>query len=215
MLQSRSAVQDQRVSTEDLLFLLASFGRDAPTSLCAIPAPSPPVEVVNLNTFEEAREQRTYLLCALRDRFFGEVSRVQTVFDTQMETCNSTVQQLEQQMVEDSLEAQQAAFDAMAEAAAMAATIGNLTASISAAEQRMRTLHCPIPVLQHTEIVAGDPVYGGEGIRLQCTPGYADDGKRPFHGFVFCVPHRSGRAPDATDCGPCRVRLWCVVQVRS
>ena len=177
--------QDQRVSTEDLLYLLATFGRDAPARACGSPTPPPTLDATGINTVEEAREQRTYLFCALRDRFFGQASRIQDVFDEQMADCNSTVARQEQDLIATATLAQQAQFDAIDIAEDMGATIANLTNTILSLEQRMRTLHCPAPVLQHTVVVAGDAVYGGEGLRLECSPGYADDGKQLSHGRVL------------------------------
>ena len=177
-------VQDQRVSTEDLLYLLATFGRDAPSRACGNPTPPPTLDATGINTMEEAREQRTYLFCALRDRLVGEARRIQDVFDVQMEECNSTVAQQEQDLIAAEQAAQQANFATIDVAETMGARISNLTNTILSLEQRMRTLHCPAPVIQHTEVVAGDAVYGGEGLRLQCRPGYAHDGKHLFHGSV-------------------------------
>jgi hypothetical protein len=200
-------VQDQRVATDDLLFLLASFGRDAPASSCGLTNSPPTLDVSGINTVEEARDIRSYLFCALRDRFFGEAARIQDVFDRQMEICNSTVGELEHDLLESDVSAQIAQFAAQAASEAMQGTIANLTTTVLALEQRMRTLHCAVPVLAHTAIVAGDAVYGGDGIRMECTPGYEDLGPASTFSFECAstgvmVPGPDG-VPNCTIMNPC------------
>ena len=180
-----SLVQDQRVATDDLLYLLSQFGREAPARQCGTSNPPPVSDLTGINTVEEARELRSYLFCALRDRFFGEAARIQNVFDQQIETCNTTVAEIEQDLIMSALEAQASEFAHLASTATMQAMIANLTAANLALEQRMRTLHCALPTVPHSTIVAGDAVYGGDGIRLQCNPGYADSGTHLLDAF-FC-----------------------------
>lgn len=190
-----SLAQDQRVATDDLLYLLSQFGREAPARLCGTSNPPPVSDLTGINTVEEARELRSYLFCALRDRFFGEAARIQNVFDQQMEICNTTVAQQEQSLIMSALEAQASQFAHLDATAALQAIIANLTTANLALEQRMRTLHCAVPSIPHSRIVAGDAVYGGDGIRVECNPGYDDPGTLPLQGLhSYCTVKPSGDA---------------------
>lgn len=65
--------QDETVNTEDLLYLLATFGRAAPAEMCDADTPPPPPSGAECRD-EESQTTRDYLFCALRDHVEAQVA---------------------------------------------------------------------------------------------------------------------------------------------
>jgi hypothetical protein len=70
-------LQDESVSTDDLLMLLASFGRAAPAGMCQQGAQTLPP------TDEFGAWNREYLFCSLRDRVAEMLAELQATVDEQ------------------------------------------------------------------------------------------------------------------------------------
>lgn len=94
--------QDEWVNTDDLLYLLATFGDPAPAEVCGTEAPSPPAQECR---DEESQMVRDTLFCALRDRFDASVAEIQeacpgsdgqaTLLDTCTENLDAATADLE------------------------------------------------------------------------------------------------------------------------
>lgn len=164
------------MSTDDLLMLLASFGRPAPAGACES-TPAPPDATDEFSIYD-----REFLFCSLRDRVETAVNQVHDI-------CNETVVTMQRNCT-DTLDAQ--SEEHMAELAALRSDHGyaleqmetemtNAAAQnqqlVGALEeeylQRLRALHCP-PLRVANADYSGDTTAGGDGALLECLAGYAD-----------------------------------------
>lgn len=167
--------QDQQVTTEDLLYLLASFGDSADAATCSrgLNAPPPSAEG-GINTIAQEQRIRAYLFCALRDRFLDETDRIQAEYNATANNLTATAVNEMQELlltmhagvVEDLVATHEAQ---MTEALAAKDSI------ISDLQNQLLTFHCSHVSLPFGEIT-GDTTFGGAGIDFACHAGYELEG---------------------------------------
>ena len=149
------------MNTEDLLFLLASFGR--PADNCPEPGTAPP----SLDSPENTELVREYLACALRDRVNVAVA----------ETCDACDAQ-----IVAAVENATAAANAQSEIV-LQQTIANLVVEHVAAIRalndqhaaQLSAFHCGSVTLAHGT-VSGETNLGGSGLTFTCNAGYSLSG---------------------------------------
>lgn len=164
------------MSTDDLLYLLANFGRQAPAEQCGQDVPAAP-DLASINTVEDAQNARTYLFCALRDRVADATDQMRAECDAQLASYNETeanrtataVLESEQNLlsVHDNVVANLAA----AHETALASALSEKDAIIANLQNRLTTFHCSHISLPNGEI-SGDTTYGGSGVDFSCRAGF-------------------------------------------
>lgn len=182
------------MGTDDLLFLLASFGRGAPADMCD----AQPTDALNPTEAQTARE---VLYCTLRDTLQSNIDQIQQYCDGELATAAQEV--VAAQTLADDTGSQFELLNATywadllrcsdqlnttqqyhlaqrenlirAHAAELAAVTLAREQDAVAHQQQLRALQCATPVVAHADIF-GDPRYGGSGLTLVCHDGYADNG---------------------------------------
>jgi hypothetical protein len=173
--------QDETVNTEDLLYLLATFGRDAPTGVCN-------AESTNVPNPAEVQMTREYLYCSLRDTFRTAVEQIEeqaaTTVDAVNATCADQLEDAENAFMNMSLVLYSAEGERQECATALATQQTNAAADIEALEdqlaatqayyeQRLNELHCPVSQTsdtEHTNMPTSMAV--GSTTIISCNAGY-------------------------------------------
>ena len=155
------------VDTEDLLFLLSTFGRAADS--CPEPGTAPP----SLDSPEGAALVREYMACTLRDHFNTAV----------VETCAASITATEcEEQVTAAVENATATANAQSETVlheTIASMVAQHAAEIRALNDQHATqlsaFHCGHVILEHGT-VSGETNLGGSGLTFACNAGYTLNG---------------------------------------